>query len=375
MKFKIRKRHAVIAGINALCIAGALALTAAGDHAARAQLYNYSADKWDSSGGSTQISCFFSEDSGQSVQSVAAIRSALTKALSDVNLIAEDGKSLFTDAYSTPAGTVQVQSDGYSHSEAELTVVGGDFFYFRDFRLLSGAFFSEGDFMQDGAVIDRSLAWNLYGSDNVAGMKLTIQSKDYFISGVIDTPKNKEEKYCAGDAPRIYISYEGAAGLGLASALSEAPPPEEGMTPEFSDITLYEVISPDSVENYSLNTLKKYFGDGDPERLLIVDNTHRFAPSRLAGMFRKRWKNSVINSKLSLPWWENASRIAEYKLAPVYFFRRLLFIPPVLTVLWLLYLAWLFVSRNKGRFISAVIDKIYQINYKRHMKKKQKEVE
>jgi hypothetical protein len=213
------------------------------------------------------------------------------------------------------------------------------------------------------------------GSDNVAGMKLTIQSKDYFISGVIDTPKNKEEKYCAGDAPRIYISYEGAAGLGLASALSEAPPPEEGMTPEFSDITLYEVISPDSVETYSLNTLKKYFGDGDPERLLIVDNTHRFAPSRLAGMFRKRWKNSVINSKLSLPWWENASRIAEYKLAPVYFFRRLLFIPPVLTVLWLLYLAWLFVSRNKGRFISAVIDKIYQINYKRHMKKKQKEVE
>ncbi len=374
MKFKIRKRHAVIAGINALCIAGALALTAAGSHAARSQMYNYSAEKWDSSGGSTQISCFFSEDSGMSVQSVAAIRSALTKALSDVNQFAEDGKSLFTDAYSTPAGTVQVQSDSTSHSEAELTVVGGDFFYFRDFRLLSGAFFSGEDFMQDGAVIDRSLAWNLYGSDNVAGMTLSIGAKNFFISGVIDTPQNKEEAYCAGDAPRIYISYEGASGLGIATS-TQGYAPEEGEMPQFTDITMYEVISPDAVENFTLNALKDHFGEGDPERLLIVDNTHRFSPSRLAKTFRKRWKHSVLNSKLSLPWWENASRIAEYKLAPVYFFRRLLFIPPVLTVLWIIYLVWLFVSRNKGRFISAVIDKIYQINYKRHLKKKQKEVQ
>lgn len=369
MKLKIRKRHAVIAGINAISVIGALVLTAAGNSAARSQGYNYSAEKWDRSGECTQISCFFSDDSGMTVNNVAAIRAALTKSLGDVNLFAEEGKSLFTDAYSTPAGTVQVQSDGYSHCGADLTVVGGDFFYFRDFRLLNGAFFTDGDFMQDGAVIDRSLAWNLYGSDNVAGMKLTIQSKDFYIAGIIDSPETDEELYCAGDVPRIYISYEGANGLGLASSASSSMEGEEN---SFADITLYECISPDTVENFTLNVLKEYFGDADPERLHIVDNTHRFDPSVLAGSYRKRWKLSVLDSKLTLPWWENASRITEFKLAPVYFFRRLLFIPPVLTVLWLIYLVWLFISRNKVRFISAVIDKIYQINYKRHLKKQKK---
>ncbi|MBO4877531.1 MAG: ABC transporter permease [Ruminococcus sp.] len=376
MRLKIRKHQAVIAGINAASVIGILALTAAGSHIARSQGYNYSARKWDSSGGSTQISCFLSEENGFNTDGVQAVRSALTKKLEEASLFPEEGKSLFNDAYSTPAGTVQLRSEGRSRCEADLTVVGGDFFFFRDFRLLSGAYFTERDLMQDGAVIDRSLAWSLFGSDNVAGMKISINDRDFYVAGVIAEPSTEEEKYCDGDMPKVYISYTGAEIIGLSSDDSMMYYGEEGSdaASKFTDVSTYECISPDPVENFTLNTLKKHFNADDSDSIIIVDNTHRFSPSALAKKYRKRWKAAVLDSKLTLPWWENASRIAEYKLSPIYFFRRLLFIPPVLTALWILYLIWRFISRNKGKFISAVIDKIYQINYNRHLKKKQKEV-
>ena len=376
MRFKIRKHQAVIAGINAISIAGALALTAAGSHTARSQGYNYSAEKWDSSGGCTQISCFLSEEASFNKDGVESVRSALTKALGEVSIFPEEGKSLFNDAYSTPAGTVQLRSEGQSHCEADLTVVGGDFFYFRDFRLLSGAYFTDRDLMQDGAVIDRNLAWSLFGSDNIAGMKISINDTDFYVSGVIDLPSTKEEKYCDNGRPKVYISYEGAKSIGLSSESSMPYYDEEGGgggNADFTDVAVYECIAPDPVENFTINTVKEYFNADDNDTIMVVDNTHRFSPSVLAKAYRKRWKAAVLDTKLTLPWWENASRITEFRLAPVYFFRRLLFVPPVLTALWILYLIWRFISRNKGRAISAVIDKIYQINYKRHMKK-QKEV-
>lgn len=374
MKFRIRKLHAVIAGINAASIAGALVLTGIGGVSARSQHYNNAAERWDSEGGSTQVSCFFSDDAGMNKDGVMSLRSALTKSLEDVSMISEDGRSLFTDAYSTPGGSGRAVGANKAQSETEITIVGGDFFFFHDLRLLSGCYFSDSDIMQDGVVIDRELAWKLYSSDNVAGQEIYINDTRFFISGVVDTPSTKAEKECISDTPKVYISYGGAGYLGLASG--EDPLKEEGSgESEFNKVTVYECAAPDPVENYVYNSLKESvesYGDGKAE---IIDNTHRFKPSVLAKKFRKRWKYAVRDSKVIYPWWENASRITEYKLSPLYFFRRLLYAPPVLTVLWILYLVWRFISRNKVAFISAVVDKIYQIRYKRHLKKQQKEAE
>ena len=44
---------------------------------------------------------------------------------------------------------------------------------------------------QDGAVIDKELAWSLYGSVNVAGMSIYLNDVKLYISGVIDNPRTK----------------------------------------------------------------------------------------------------------------------------------------------------------------------------------------
>ena len=193
--------YAVIAGVNAVSLTAALALTLAGGAIARSQTYNGAAQRWDRDGGSTQISCFFSDDAGFNTDGMYALRaklnSELTAAASGPNGMVPE----IADAYSTPIGSAYV------------TAVGGDFFLFRDFRLLSGAYFSDGDIMQDGAVIERSLAFTLYGSSNVAGQLIYIDGVQFYISGVIDDPTDKYQKRTADEMPRVYVSYKGAESL------------------------------------------------------------------------------------------------------------------------------------------------------------------
>lgn len=48
--------------------------------------------------------------------------------------------------------------------------------------------------MQDGAVIDKNLAWALYGSEKVSGMNIYINGVKFYIAGVIDLPGTEAEK-------------------------------------------------------------------------------------------------------------------------------------------------------------------------------------
>ena len=365
MRYKFRLWHAAAAGVNALSVAGILILTGAGRAAAEAQSYNFAADRWDSSGGCRQISVYLTEDSGFTEYMAAGVRNTLLTELKNVSVVPEEGVELIPDAYSAPAGTATVRCDTMGRAEAEITAAGGDFFLFRDFDLIDGAYFTENDIMQDGAVIDRSLAWSLYGSDRVSGMNMYINGVKFYISGVIDTPSTKAERNCAGEAPRAYISYEGASRAVPANSGSDDGTASGG----FDKVTVYECISPDPVENFTLNALQNYFKGQYKDSFSVVDNTGRFEPGVLAKAFRGRWRYAVNDMPMVMPWWENASRITEYRLSTLYMIRRLLFIPPVLTALLLIFLLWRFVSRNKGRAVSAVIDKIYTINYNRRTRK------
>ena len=182
----LKKKLTIAAAVaNAAAIIGAVVLTALGSHAAKTQSYNYAADRW-SSGGKTkysQISCFFSPDANFDKNGVGGLRSMLLSELKSASVNPTEGVDLVPDAYSAPAGTAMVSGDASGHSDAEITAVGGDYFFlFRDFKLASGSFFSEKDLMQTGAVIDSQLAWDLYGSDEVTGMNIYINNVKLFIS-------------------------------------------------------------------------------------------------------------------------------------------------------------------------------------------------
>ena len=347
MKLRTKLRYAVTASVNAAALIGALILTAVGSSMAKSQSFNYAAERW-SNGESesySQISCFFADDSDFTTDSVMSVRVQLINALQNVAVSQEEGKLLCPDAYSAPIGQASVRCDISGYSEAELTVVGGEFFMFRNFRLLDGAFFNDNDIMQDGVVIDRELAWSLYGSENISGMNIYINGVKLYISGVIDSPATDAELKCCGELPKAYISYETAGRL-------SSEPVAEGETAKFRRINCYECIMPDPVENYAYTSVKDIFSEAYKGKVSIVNNSDRFNPSDRAKAAKSLQYCTVRDDGICLPYWENASRIVEFRLSVIYCVRRVLLAIPLFTIIWLVIYA-IRAFRRKGGFIGA----------------------
>ena len=372
MKPKSKAILIAAAGLNAVSLAGALVLTIAGHSIAGSLSYNNSALRWDRSGRSSQVSCFLSDDSGFDTDDVNGLRADLSSALKNISGDGE-GSMHFTDAYSTPAGTAQIKSDINGKSDAVLTAVGGDFFYFRNFQLLSGAYFSDKDLMQDGAVIDRSLAWALYGSENVAGQNIYINDVKFYIAGVIDDPKSEYEKKTAGSTPRAYISYDGAQQLnGSANAASpdyDSTMGNDAPVHTADKINCYECIASEPVDNFTYNTLKKYFKSSYSGKFTIVNNTKRFQPAVRAKAYKNLPELAVKKDTVICPYWENASRIADFKLSNIYHRRRIYLVIPAISAVCLLIAAAKAAKKYGLKLISAVNDKITKILYNRRKEK------
>lgn len=370
---KSRIKHIVIIIFNAVAIIVMCILTAVGNSMAKSQQYNYATEIWqnNSEDSFAQTSVFLAEDSGFTTDSLNSVRAEFVKELRNASIQTDDGSLPFAEAYSSQMGTFTVRGDLIGRSDAILTAVGGDFFMFRSFRLINGSFFSDGDLMQDGAVIDRSLAWSLYGSCDVAGMNLYINGVKFYISGVIENPDTEPEKDCIGKLPRIYISYDGATGLSAMSVSDETP---INYSAGFRRITCYETVLPNPVENFAYNAVKKQFAESYKDKYSIVKNSTRFSPSVRAKAFKKIADYAVIKNNINYPYWENASRLVEFKLTFLYFFRRLLFAVPVLTLVWLAVLVVKFVKQKQPavlRAVSIFIDRRRR-DIKEKLKNKQK---
>lgn len=387
MKLKPRIKHIVIIILNAVVIIAICILTVVGNSMAVSQQYNFADERWKNGSKEhfAQISTFFAEDAGFTTDNLNLVRAEFIKVLRDASIEADDGNLPFSDAYSSQMGTFTIRGDLVGRSDAVLTAVGGDFFSFRNFRLINGAFFTDSDLMQDGAVIDRSLAWSLYGSYDVAGMNLYIDGVKFYISGVIENPVTAPEKECIGKLPRIYISYDGASGLSSMSGGNVSSGENVAMSLEspvstpvksFRQITCYETVLPNPVENFAYNAIKKQFSESYRDKYSIVKNSTRFEPSVRAKAFRKISDYAVIKNNINYPYWENASRLVEFKLTFLYFFRRVLFAVPVLTLVWIAVLAVKFFRKKQPavlRAVSIFIDRRRRdINEK--LKNKQKKV-
>lgn len=370
MRHKFKLWQVVLAGINVLSLTAALILTAAGGSAAKHREYDQAALRWSGGeGGYTQMSVFFTEDSGVDKNAIEAIKAGLRSELRSASIEQEPGKTLIPDACSAEVGTFTARGSGNTRSEALMTAVSGSFFMFRSFDLLSGAYFTDSDIMHDGAVIDSELAWDLFGSDDVAGMTLRINDVPFYISAVIAAPSDKTEKKCAGKTRRIYVSYEGASAVsGSAPADSSSGTrssadnkdskvpeamPAESISADFSKVSTYECIVPDPVKDFAKNALKKQLKTSCKGKYEMVVNTRRYDPTVRAKAFSDLSALTVKKVPVAFPYWENASRITEMRLTFIYFARRLALVIPVLTLLWLIAKGYILLKKNKQRIKSS----------------------
>jgi len=236
----------------------------------------------------TQISCFIDEDAAFSEASITPLRSSINTSLEAEAIAAEsEDARLWIDAYSGET-TLTVSRDGKS-AEARAICTGGDFFYFHELDIMDGWCYSESDLMQDTVVIDRELAWQLFGAFELADMRIELNGHPCVIAGVSRTPESGAESKTYGAEPTVYLPYSLAEKLGIT-----AP------------VTCYEAVLPNPVDNFGANLLSSALSL-EPDLVRRVENTYRYSMKSCLTSLLDFAYDSTRTDTINYPYWENAA--------------------------------------------------------------------
>jgi len=281
------------------------------------------ADFWagDSDARFAQVSCFFPVDAKADVNAVSAFRATIDKKLTDAGTTLKTEGETWTDAYSAE-GKVTVTGERTS-SEATAIGVGGNFFLFHPYTLISGSYIGEDDIMKDRVVLDYELAWKLFGGASLEGMTVTIDGVPYYVAGVVRRETDKFSLKAFSGQPVIYMAYSTLAALD-----------------ENTGIDCYEIAMPDPISNFAKTFVQDSFKSANG---VAVENSTRYSFTSISGIFKNFGSRSMATTGVIYPYWENAARVTEVYIARLYVFVVLLGIFPFicLVVLAVLAVKWL----------------------------------
>lgn len=284
--------------------------------------------RWSSDGRSySYIAAYIPATEGITDDSIRGFRNEFTTAIKEASIEINENARPFIDAYSLES-TAEVTKDRNARSPAKvnITAVGGDYFYFHPFTLLSGSYISEDlqdDNMDDKVVLDERTAWLLYGGADVAGKTVLIEGKRFFIAGVVRPDNGKASKKTYGNKSRMYMTYAAYSKLrgeeNLPNGGDDLEPGgglHENVT---SAITAYEIVYPDPITNFAYNQVKKEFGieennSDDEEETVgveVVNFSTRFKYLKMWNIIKEYGTRSSKTNGIIYPFWENECRRIE----------------------------------------------------------------
>lgn len=299
------------------------------------------AGRWSSEGGAAQVSCFFSPNAGISQDSIESFEHSLDSALKEASIEQDSpnpGARLWADAYSAD-GTVTLSTDR-GRVEADALGIGGDFFLFHQLRLLNGSYFSGNDLMKDYVVLDEDAAWQLFGSNDVAGMNVSIGGRPHIVIGVIQRPAGRLYEAAGLDSIRVYVSYETLKAYGQCGGINH-----------------YEIVMPNPVREYAVNYVREQLGK--PEREVeVLENSSRFRLSKRLRLLLDFGTRSMNGKAIIYPYWENVARGYEDILALLTLFQMIFIIyPSGLALVWIV-IRWKNKTWTSRTVLLAVQDKL-----------------
>lgn len=289
------------------------------------------AERWAGEDSSyAQISVFTDAGSVMDINKVFMTRVDIDKKLTEASLVSEkEGARVWADAFSAPQRKISVTSDRAA-AEANMIVTGGDFFLFHPLEIVSGYYYSDDDLMHDRVLIDEVLAWQLYGSSNVAGKPVKVNGTYYVISGVFKQSENSDIEKVYGLSPRMFMPYGGYSLLGEGEAF----------------FTCYEACLPNRVTGQGKQIITDVLAiKDDTSGMRVVENSARYSLKKRFEIIADFGMRSVVDGSIAYPFWENAARITEDKSALLLAFQIIFLALPTVTVLYLLRL--LIKSRRK----------------------------
>lgn len=262
-----------------------------------------------------QVSCFFPVTKEAGINDIFSFRAGIESKLNDAGMETQEEQSVWADAYSAFA-TLTVSGEKGS-SEVDAVGVGGDFFLFHPYELLSGSYINGDDLMKDRVVLDYDLAWKLFGSASLDGLSVTINGKPYYIAGVVrrETDKFTARTIPEDAPPMMFMSYE---------ALTELFP-ETGLSS-------YELVTANPISGFARQMVEDGFKDSDA---MVVENSARYDFTSIWSIFSDFGSRSVIDKGVVLPYWENAARVSEVYIARLWVIMAVLGLFPLICLIWL----------------------------------------
>uniref|UniRef100_UPI004056AEF2 ABC transporter permease n=1 Tax=Acetatifactor sp. TaxID=1872090 RepID=UPI004056AEF2 len=304
-----------------------LILFAVTNHMGNAQDSQQMAARWSEEKDVAQVSCFFSSNAGISVDTIKEFEYSLDDALQEASIVSEsenEGARLWADAYSAD-GKIYVSSDR-AGLEADAIGIGGDFFLFHPLKLLTGSYFSGNDLNHDYCVIDEDAAWQLFGSNDVAGMTVYIKGIPHIVTGVIERPRGRLEEAAGLEDTLIYVSYETLNELGSNNGINH-----------------YEIVMPNPVSNFAINLVREKLGTNEKE-VQVLENTSRYSFVNRIKVVLDFGTRSMNGKAIIYPYWENIARGYEDMIAFLTIWMILFLVYPA-TILLVVFIKW---WRHKG---------------------------
>lgn len=310
------------------------------------------AQRWSSQEEFVQLSCFFKQGEGIEAGQIPMLEYMLMQAMTDAAIDTEEfgGRSLVA-AYSTET-TLDISSNR-ANTTVRAYGVSKDYFLFHPLELLSGTYFSNDDINQDGVILDELVAWQLFGSYEVAGLTVEINGNLYPVRGVVRGNQGAYVKAAGDDAARIYVDYAMLDNGELGSPLASS----------------YELLIRNPVKDYGRSTLQTTLKDSmglAEEQYELVDNTHRFRFAENWKRIAQFGKRSMHSVAIAYPTWENRARAYEDVMSLLEVVRAILVIYPVV----ILVMAIVFGIKQLGRAFARMKLSIEQKRIAARKKKK-----
>lgn len=318
------RRRIVVLGVSGLCsLLLGLLLLGMGNAVAGEQLCQHMAERWSEQGKVSQISCFFSREAAIGEDQIISFEHRLDQALEEASLVSDsenESARLWADAYSA-TGRITVASNRAS-VELAAVGIGGDFFQFHPLQLVSGSYFSGNDVLTDYIVLDEDAAWQLFGSNDVAGQIVTVGEIPHVITGVVKREEGRIAEAAGLTATVAYVSYNSLTAYGTSYGLNT-----------------YEIVMPNPVSGYAKSYVTENIGV-DGVEMEIVENTTRFSLlSRLKLLFAFGTR-SMSSKAIIYPYWENMARGYEDILALLAVLMLAAFLYPVVLLVTAAVVAW-----------------------------------
>lgn len=323
-----------------ICLIAALLLIRADRKTIAALTPQLAAESWETADKPyAMASVFLPESEGISQGAVGEIRLSVEKALTDGGVGSDTHPWLFAASYQTEK---TLTCDGGS-SAVLLTAVTGDYFRIHPMNVRSGWYMSEDDLMHDRVVLNRQAAWELFASDNVEGMLLTLDGAYYQVAAVVETEDGQFNEMAAGSTPRAWVYADSPALARAQASLETAEAEGEGVSlpvPSSDDpgFTCMEMVLPQPVKDFAVSTMQNALKGNISEQTGITDNSGRFSLGHRWEVLKNLSVRGISEGSIEYPYYENAARLTENHLAIRLVPEGLLLCVPTISLLILLWM-------------------------------------